>query len=257
MNKTALITGAARGIGRGIAEGLANDGFNAGLVYVSADSAAEEAVALCEAHGVKAVAIKADISINGDRLRIIDSMKSEFGRLDVLVNNAGVAPKVRLDILDATEDSYDWVMDVNLKGPYFLTQLVANWMIDLKRTDESIEPKIINISSISAYTSSPMRGEYCLSKAAMTMMTQLYADRLSEFGIPVFEIRPGIIQTDMTSAVTGKYDKLIFEDGLTPIKRWGRPEDIAKAVSAISLGYFPFSTGEVINVDGGFHMKRL
>ncbi len=257
MTKTALVTGAARGIGRAIAEGLAKDGFNIGLVYVSADAAANEAVALCQKYGVNAVAIKADISRTEDRARIVGSMKSEFGRLDILINNAGVAPKVRLDLLDATEGSYDWVMDVNLKGPYFLTQLVANWMIELKKADENIEPKIINISSISAYTSSPARGEYCLSKAAMTMMTQLYADRLSEFGIPVYEIRPGIIKTDMTSAVTDKYDKLILEDGLTPIARWGVPEDIAKAVSALSLGYFPFSTGEVINVDGGFHMRRL
>jgi len=257
MKQTALITGAARGIGRGIAEGLAKDGINVGLVYVSADDAAQEAVEMCQNYGVKAVAVKADISHTDDRLRIVETMKTEFGRLDILVNNAGVAPKVRLDILEAQEESYDWVMDVNLKGPYFLTQLVANWMIEQKKANDSLEPKIINISSISAYTSSPGRGEYCLSKAAMSMMTLLYADRLAEFGIPVFEVRPGIIKTDMTSAVTEKYDKLIFKDGLTPIKRWGTPEDIAKAVSAIALGYLPFSTGEVINVDGGFHMKRL
>ncbi len=257
MKKAALVTGAARGIGRGIAEGLAKDGFHIGLVYVSADAAAEEAVLSCREHGVKAVAIKADISQPLDRKRIIDVMNAEFGRIDVLVNNAGVAPKVRMDLLQATEESYDWVMDVNLKGPYFLTQLVANWMIDLKNADASIAPKIINISSISAYTSSPARGEYCLSKAAMSMMTQLYADRLSEFGISVYEIRPGIIKTDMTSTVIEKYDKLILQEGLTPIRRWGTPEDIAKAVSAIALGYLPFSTGEVINVDGGFHMKRL
>ncbi|MBN1482318.1 3-ketoacyl-ACP reductase [candidate division KSB1 bacterium] len=257
MNKTALITGAARGIGRGIAEELAKNGFDIGIVDILTDSATQDVISACEKCGVKAVAIKADISKTDDRNRIIVSMKAEFSRLDILVNNAGVAPRQRLDILHATEDSYDWVMDVNLKGPYFLTQAVANWMIEQKQVDATVEAKIINISSISAYTSSPMRGEYCLSKAAVSMMTQLYADRLAEFGIPVFEVRPGIIKTDMTSAVTEKYDKLILQEGLTPIKRWGTPKDVARAVTAIALGYFPYSTGEVINVDGGFHMRRL
>lgn len=257
MQKTALVTGAARGIGRAIAEKLAENKFNIGIVYISADSAAKEVVDACRAFGVEALSIKTDISQSDSRAKIIQSMRSKFKRIDLLVNNAGVAPKTRLDILDATEESYDWVMDVNLKGPYFLTQAVARWMIEAIKSDPDYAPTIINISSISAYTSSPMRGEYCLSKAGMGMMTQLYADRLAEFGIPVFEIRPGIIQTDMTSAVQEKYDKLILEDGLTPIRRWGRPQDIAKAVAAIALGYLPFSTGEVINVDGGFHMHRL
>jgi 3-oxoacyl-[acyl-carrier protein] reductase len=255
--KVALVTGAARGIGRSIAEHLAENGFHVGIVYVSADAAATDAAESCRAHGVDAVTIKADISSADDRSRIINTLQEEFGRLDLLVNNAGVAPKTRLDILQATEESYDWIMDVNLKGPYFLTQAAANWMIDSKKKDADFTPAIVNISSISAYTSSPMRGEYCLSKAGMGMMTQLYADRLAEFGIPVFEIRPGVIKTDMTEAVNSKYDKLIFEDGLTPIRRWGEPQDVAKAVSAIALGYLPFSTGEVINVDGGFHMRRL
>ncbi len=255
--KVALVTGAARGIGRGIAEELAKNEFNVGIVYVSADAAAAEAVDACEAHGVKAVAIKADIGKAADRGRIIETMKEQFGRLDLLVNNAGVAPKQRTDILQSTEESYDWVMEVNLKGPYFLTQAAANWMIAEIKRDASLAPCIINISSISAYTSSPMRGEYCLSKAGMGMMTQLYADRLAEFGISVFEIRPGIIKTDMTSAVEQKYDRLILQEGLTPIRRWGEPQDVAKAVVAVALGYFPFSTGEVINVDGGFHLRRL
>ncbi len=253
----ALVTGAARGIGRGIAMGLAKNNFDVALVYISADAAAQEAVELCQTSGVKAVAIQADISKRDDRARIVEHMKTEFGRLDLLVNNAGVAPKVRLDLLESTEESYDWVMGVNLKGPYFLTQAVANWMIEQKREEPERTPQIINISSISAYASSPARGEYCLSKAGMSMMTQLYADRLAEFGIPVFEVRPGIIETDMTAAVQQKYDKLILQDNLTPIRRWGKPEDIAKAVCAIASGYFSFSTGEVFNVDGGFHMKRL
>jgi len=161
-----------------------------------------------------------------------------------------------MDILEVTEESYDRVMGINLKGPYFLTQLVANWMVEQKKTRPERAFRIVNTGSISAYTSSPARGEYCVSKAGIAMMTMLYADRLAEYGIGVFEIRPGIIQTDMTSVVKDKYDKLIAE-GLTPIKRWGQPEDIAKAVGAIAEGRLDFSTGQVINVDGGFHLRRL
>ncbi|RQW02991.1 3-ketoacyl-ACP reductase [candidate division KSB1 bacterium] len=255
--KVALVTGSGRGIGRSIAESLAQNGFDIGIVDIAAESAAEAARELGKEYGVRALAIVADISRSSDRTRIVEMMKAEFGRLDLLVNNAGVAPRVRLDILQATEESYDWVMNINLKGPYFLTQLVANWMVAQKQADGSFDGKIINISSMSAYTSSPARGEYCLSKAAMSMMTQLYADRLAEFRIQVFELRPGIIKTDMTAAVADKYDRLIFHEGLTPIKRWGRPVDVARAVLAIALDYFPFSTGEVLNVDGGFHMRRL
>ena len=174
----------------------------------------------------------------------------------MLVNNAGVAPSKRMDILEATEASYDRVMDINLKGPYFLTQLVANWMIEQKKTNPDRSYRICNTGSMSAYTSGPARGEYCVSKAGVGMMTTLYADRLAEFDIGVFEIRPGIIMTDMTSVVKDKYDKLIA-DGLTPTKRWGQPEDIAKAVGAIAQGRLDFSTGQVINVDGGFHLRRL
>ena len=257
MHKTALVTGAARGIGRAVAEKLAENKFDIGVVYISADKAAREVVEACAELGVQTVSIKADISRRDGREKISQVMHDKFKRLDLLVNNAGVAPKERLDILEATEESYDWVMDVNLKGPYFLTQTAAKWMIDEKKAAADYAPAIVNISSISAYTSSPKRGEYCLSKAGMGMMTQLYADRLAEFGIPVFEIRPGIIQTDMTSSVQEKYDRLILEQGLTPIRRWGQPDDVAKAVAAIALGYLPYSTGEVINVDGGFHMHRL
>jgi NAD(P)-dependent dehydrogenase (short-subunit alcohol dehydrogenase family) len=174
----------------------------------------------------------------------------------MLVNNAGVAPSKRVDILKASEESFDRVMNINLKGPYFLTQLVANWMITQKKQYPDRAFRICNISSISAYTSSPARGEYCLSKAGMGMMTLLYADRLAEYNIGVFEIRPGVISTDMTNAVKEKYDKLIKE-GLTPIKRWGYPEDIGKAVAAIAEGRLDFSTGQVLNVDGGFYFRRL
>ena len=180
----------------------------------------------------------------------------QFRRLNLLVNNAGMAPRERTDILEATEESFDRVMGINLKGPYFLTQQVANWMVEQKKAHPDREFRIVSTGSISAYTSSPARGEYCLSKAGVSMMTKLYADRLAEYGIGVFEISPGIIATDMTSVVKDKYDKLIAE-GLTPIKRWGLPEDIAKAVGAIAEGRLDFSTGQVINVDGGFPLRRL
>ena len=173
-----------------------------------------------------------------------------------LVNNAGVAPKDRMDLLEMEEESFDRLLFTNLKGPFFLTQLVAKWMIEERRKNPESDFKIVNISSVSAYASSINRGEYCMSKAGVSMMTKLYAHRLADEGINVYEIRPGIIRTDMTGAVAEKYDKSIA-DGITPIRRWGTPEDIGKAVTAIALGYLPFSTGEVINVDGGFHIQRL
>jgi 3-oxoacyl-[acyl-carrier protein] reductase len=257
MTKTALVTGGSRGIGRAIAQHLAMHGYDTAIVYVSSAAAAEETAAFCRSQGVRSFAVQADISRSPDRLRIVETLKNEFSRLDLLVNNAGVAPRQRLDLLEATEESYDRVMNINLKAPYFLTQAVAGWMIHEKKQGDAYQPRIVNISSISAYASSPSRGEYCLSKAALSMMTQLYADRLAEFDIPVFEIRPGIIETDMTAAVAEKYDKLILEQGLTPIRRWGQPQDVAQAVLAIALGYLPYSTGQVLNIDGGFHIRRL
>jgi len=257
MNSSALITGGARGIGRAIAETLAGLHFDVAIVYRSAHQAAEETAAACRRLGVRTLVINADISSREERNRILQALGDAYERLDVLVNNAGTAPKRRLDIMEADEESYDQVMNTNLKAPYFLTQQIAKWMIAEKKKEDRYQPQIINISSISAYTSSPSRGEYCLSKAAMAMMTQLYADRLAEFGIPVFEIRPGIIKTDMTAGVVEKYNKLIFEHDLTPIHRWGEPQDVARAVSAIVQGYFTFSTGEILNVDGGFHLRRL
>ena len=201
---------------------------------------------------------RADIAESNDRKELIDFVKSKFGRLDLLVNNAGVAPEVRRDILESTEESFDRVLNINLKGPYFLTQLAARWMIEQaeRRGLETYKPKIVTISSISAYAASPDRAEYCIAKAAVSMLTPLYAARLAEHGITVYEIRPGIIATDMTQPVKAKYDRLISE-GLTPIKRWGTPEDVARAVAAIFRDVLPFSTGEVINVDGGFHIRRL
>jgi len=264
MNRVALITGASRGIGRGIALALARLGHDLVLNYAGrADAAAETAGACKETaraagHQIRAEPCQADISRAEDRQRLLDFARSNFGRLDLLVNNAGVAPSVRADILEATEESFDRVLAINLKGPYFLTQAAARWMIEQVRSapPEQPRPKIVTISSISAYTASVNRGDYCLSKAALSMMTRLFAVRLADHGIGVYEIRPGVIATDMTAAVREKYDKLIAE-GLTPIRRWGTPEDIGRAVAAIAQDLFPFSTGEVFNVDGGFHLHRL
>ncbi|HZJ74960.1 MAG TPA: SDR family oxidoreductase, partial [Clostridia bacterium] len=186
----------------------------------------------------------------------IDLIIKEYGRLDVLVNNAGVAPKERLDILSTTEESFDYVMDINLKGTYFMTQKASLAMINLKGTLQDYAPRIINIASISSYTSSTNRGEYCISKAGISMITLLFADRLSSYSIPVFEVRPGIILTDMTKGVKEKYEELI-ENGLTPIKRMGSPSDVSDCVCALVSGKLDFATGQVINCDGGFSIRRL
>lgn len=252
----ALVTGSRRGIGLGIAQALATGGFNIVLNGTSPPSGAEEAIEKIRSAGCRAEYIQSDISVKADRERLVAKIDGQFGRLDILVNNAGVAPHVRLDILEATEESFNRLIGINLKGPYFLTQAVANWMIEQKIDDQHRNCKIINISSINAYTASTSRGEYCVSKAGLSMMTALFASRLAEYGIGVYEIRPGIIKTDMTVPVKEKYDQLISE-GLTPIKRWGTPEDVGRAVLAIAKDYLPFSTGEVINVDGGFHLKTL
>ncbi|MBC7186926.1 MAG: 3-ketoacyl-ACP reductase [Calditrichaeota bacterium] len=256
MRQVALITGGARGIGRGIAEALARIDFDIVVDDIWEAKDVEHTLQALQNMGAAVLYVQADISKAEDRTRLVEACRARFGRLDLLVNNAGVAPAQRMDILEATEESFDRVLSINLKGPYFLTQAVAKWMIEQKQQDAARSPKIVNISSISAYTSSPSRGEYCISKAGVSMMTILFADRLAQYGINVYEIRPGIIATDMTKAVKEKYDALIAQ-GLTPIARWGFPEDIGKAVAAIASGAFPFSTGEVINVDGGFHLRRL
>ena len=261
--QAAIVTGASRGIGKGIAMELASLGYDIVINYFDFtpdgkpdSSRAEQTQKEIKALGAKCEILRGDVSSAEDRKKLVDLAMSKFGRCDLLVNNAGVAPLKRLDILEATEESFDRVLRINLKGPYFLTQLVANWMIEQKKQHPDRAFRIVNTSSMSAYTSSPGRGEYCVSKAGVSMMTLLYADRLAEYGIGVFEIRPGIIATDMTSVVKDKYDKLIAE-GLTPTKRWGQPEDIGKAVGAIAEGRLDFSTGQAINVDGGFHFRRL
>ncbi len=190
---------------------------------------------------------------------LVQSVLSNYGHIDLLVNNAGVAPQVRADLLEASEESFDRLIGINLKGPYFLTQLVAKQMIEQMRNGDVGffgPPRIITISSVSAYTASTNRGDYCISKAGLSMMTALFAARLAEYGINVYEVRPGIIATDMTAGVKEKYDRLV-EQGAWPIKRWGQPEDVGRAVAAIARGDLPFSTGEVINVDGGFHLRML
>jgi NAD(P)-dependent dehydrogenase (short-subunit alcohol dehydrogenase family) len=259
----AIVTGASRGIGKAIAIELAGLGFDVVINHYDFTSdgrpdetAAQKTSSDIAAKGARCLVLRTDVSSDADRTALVKAVKDEFGRCDMLVNNAGVAPLKRADLLEATEASFDRVLSINLKGPYFLTQMLAKWMIEQKKQYPDRSYRIVNIGSMSAYTSSPARGEYCISKAGIGMMTMLYADRLAEFGIGVFEIRPGIIETDMTSVVKEKYDKLIA-DGITPIKRWGEVEDVAKAVSAIAEGKLDFSTGQVINVDGGFHLRRL
>jgi 3-oxoacyl-[acyl-carrier protein] reductase len=250
----AIVTGASRGIGRSVALELASLGYD--LVVNRMQEQPPDVLHEAGTLGARCEFAPGNVAEADVRRRIVEVARATFGRCDLLVNNAGAAPMRRLDILEATEESYDRVLGINLKGPYFLTQLVANWMIEQRRQDPHRPLRIVNIGSISAYTSSPSRGEYCISKAGIAMMTKLYADRLAEHEIGVFEISPGIIETDMTSAVKEKYDKLIAE-GLTPIRRWGKPGDVAKAVGAIAEGRLDFSTGSVINVDGGFHLRRL
>jgi NAD(P)-dependent dehydrogenase (short-subunit alcohol dehydrogenase family) len=256
-NKAVLITGAARGIGLGIALQLASEGYAIAMMGVRAEEQAKEGIDKVKSFGTPVVYISGNVAEEESRNAVLQKIDSEFGRLDVLVNNAGVAPKARMDILSTTEESFDHVLDINLKGTFFLSQRVANYMIEEVRRNVGITPIIINISSISAYTSSTARGEYCISKAGIGMITALFADRLAEYGINVYEIRPGIIATDMTAAVKEKYDRLILEEGILPIKKWGYPENVAQAVSVFCSGKLPYSTGEVLNVDGGFHLRRL
>jgi 3-oxoacyl-[acyl-carrier protein] reductase len=248
----ALVTGASRGIGRGIALALAGAGFDVVVNYASNAAAAAEVAAEVEKRGAKAAVVHADLAQSPDRARLVEEAYAAFGDIELLVNNAGVAPAVRADILEAGEESFDRLVGINLKGPYFLTQLVANRMIAAGTAG-----RIVTISSMSAYTASVNRGDYCVTKAGLSMLTKLYAARLAEHGINVYEVRPGIIATDMTGGVKDKYDRLIHDEGVTPIRRWGTPEDVGKAVVAIATDLFPFSTGQVIDVDGGFHLRTL
>lgn len=252
----ALITGAARGIGLGIAKCLAAEGYDIAANGVRDEHAAQPALDELRERGAKVLYCRADIAETAARAAMLQQVEEHFGRLNVLVNNAGVAPKVRADILEATEESYEWVMKTNLQGPYFLTQAAANWMIRQRRADPRCQACVVNVSSISATVASPNRGEYCLSKAGVSMATKLWAARLGEFGIPVYEVRPGLIKTDMSKPATEKYDKLIAQ-GLTVEPRWGMPDDVGKVVAAIARGDLPYGTGGVIMVDGGLTLERL
>ncbi len=256
MKKVALVTGAARGIGLGIAEGLARDGYTLAIGDVQEEAAVAEAMNGLRSLGAEVLYCRADISLTEDRRQLVRRIRDQFGGLHLLVNNAGVAPKERKDLLEATEESFERVLKINLQGPYFLTQTVANWMIEQKRASAAHSGCIVNISSISATVASPNRGEYCISKAGVSMATSLWAVRLAEYGIPVYEVRPGIIKTDMTAGVQARYDKLITE-GLLLQSRWGMPEDVARAVVMLARGDLAYSTGQVIMVDGGFSVQRL
>jgi 3-oxoacyl-[acyl-carrier protein] reductase len=255
-NKVALVTGGSRGIGLGVARALAKSGFD--LAINGRREAAAVSAALDELNtlGVKTLYCQADVAELADHARMLEQIRQRFGRLDVLVNNAGVAPDVRADVLEASPESFDRLIRINLRGPYFLTQSVARWMVEQRQGDETFRGCIVNVSSISATVASVNRGDYCISKAGVAMATKLWAVRLAEFGIDVYEVRPGIIATDMTAGVQAKYDALI-ENGLTLEKRWGTPEDVGRAVATLARGELSYASGQVLDVDGGLGVARL
>ncbi len=256
-----LVTGSSRGLGRGVAEALAASGYSVAIHYANNRTAAEETAEACRTlapdRAQEFAIVGGHIGLAADRQRLFDQTLEAFGHLDALVNNAGIAPRVRADITEATEEIFDEVIGVNLKGPYFLSQLAARyWLAHPGASRLSTGYKLIFVTSLSANTASINRGEYCISKAALAMAAQLWAVRLATEGVQVMELRPGIMATDMTSGVKEKYDKLLAE-GIVPQKRWGTPADLGRAVESILAGHFPFSTGDVINIDGGFHLRRL
>lgn len=252
----AIVTGGSRGIGLGVAEQLARSGHDVVINGRREASDVADSIRKLESAGAKVLYVKADVSSGADHERLVSETLATFGRLDVLVNNAGVAPEVRADVLDASWESFDRLIAINLRGPYFLTQRVAKTFIERRKTDAVFRGKIVNVSSISATVASVNRGDYCISKAGVAMATKLWAVRLGEYGIDVFEVRPGVIATDMTGAVKEKYDNLIA-NGLTVDKRWGTPEDVGKAVASLARGDFPYATGSIVMVDGGLTLDRL
>ena len=256
MKNVALITGGTRGIGLGISMALAAEGFDLAVNGLREESEVQEVLDELSGAGYEVLYCRGNLGDPGERNKIWKQALDHFGKVNLLVNNAGKAPRKRNDILDTDEESYREVMDVNLVGPFFLTQLAAKHMVEKKQTDPEFSASIVNISSVSATLASTNRGEYCISKAGMSMMTQLFAVRLGEYDIPVFEVRPGVIRTDMTAAVSEKYDRLIAE-GLTLQKRWGEPEDVGRVVASLAKGDLAYSTGQVIQVDGGMTIGRL
>jgi 3-oxoacyl-[acyl-carrier protein] reductase len=254
--RVALVTGGTRGIGLAIASQLAREGFDLAVCGTRSREAAAEAIAALEDLGGGVLYSTCDVADQASRATLIEEVRARYHRLHVLVNNAGVAPTERRDLLDASEESFERVLRVNLQAPYFLSQAVGRWLIEQRRSDRAFRGCIVNISSISATTASTNRGEYCVAKAGLSMATQLWASRLGEWDIPVYEVRPGIVHTDMTAAVKGKYDRLIGE-GLLVQPRWGEPEDVGRAVAMLARGDLPYSTGQVIAVDGGMAIPRL
>jgi 3-oxoacyl-[acyl-carrier protein] reductase len=254
--RVALVTGGTRGIGFGVAAALGKEGFNLCVCGLRPAEAAEESLARLRATGAEVLYVRADIGSKPDRDNLLREIEAHYGALHVLVNNAGVAPDVRADILDAGEESFERLMRINLQGPYFLTQGAANFMARQKKADAAFAGAIINVTSVSAEVASVNRGDYCVSKAGLAMASKLFAARMGEFGVPVYEVRPGIIATDMTSGVTGKYDALIA-NGLLVDPRWGTPEDIGRVVAALARGDMPYGTGSVLHVDGGLTLQRL
>jgi NAD(P)-dependent dehydrogenase (short-subunit alcohol dehydrogenase family) len=256
LNRVALVTGGSRGIGLGIAEALADSGFDLAINGVREPADVADALTALGRRGANVRYCRGDVSRAPDRQTMLNEVRTHFGRLDVLVNNAGVAPNVRADILEASEDSFDRVLGINLKGPYFLTQLAARWMIEQHQADSEFRGVVVNISSVSATEASINRGDYCISKAGLAMATQLWAHRLAEHSIAVYEVRPGVIRTDMSAPVAEKYDRLIAA-GLTVENRWGMPDDVGRAVAMLARGELTYATGNVLNIDGGLTLRRL
>jgi NAD(P)-dependent dehydrogenase (short-subunit alcohol dehydrogenase family) len=256
MKRVALITGGASGIGFGISGAMAQEGFDLVLCGRRPAEKVRAALAALQDQGADVCYVSADIGRPEDREAVVVAARSRFGRLDMLVNNAGVAPRERHDLLEATEESFDRVLGINLRGPYFLTQAVARWMVEQRQADPGYRGLVVNIGSVSATLASVNRGEYCISKAGLAMATRLWAVRLGEYGIPVYEVRPGITRSDMTAGVQDKYDRLIA-DGLLVQPRWGEPSDVGRAVAMLARGDLPYSTGQVVMVDGGLTLGRL
>ena len=256
MNKIAFITGGTRGIGFGVALALGKAGFDLAVNGMRNEGEVTDALEELRNLGVNVAYFQGNVAVREDRQAMVDKILSHFGSVNVLVNNAGIAPRERADILHAKEEIWDEVMEINLKGPYFLTQLFANYFVEKKLENPLFEASIINISSISAFVASVNRGEYCVSKAGIAMATKLWATRLGEYDIPVYEIQPGIIKTDMTSGVVEKYDKL-FQEGISLQRRWGLPDDVGKVAAMLAQGNMPYATGQAIKVDGGLHIQRL